>query len=716
MPIGVSLPGYGFAGLLRRCREEADLTQVELARTAGLSPTAVRDLEQGRTCRPTAGSISRLADALRLTGPEAAEFHRAARDPVTRPAGPDPVPAGESAARPAIRIEVLGTLQIQRGHGLPLLASPRQRALLGRLAISPGTVVSRAELIDVLWGEDPPRSAVNLVHTYVARLRRLLEPQRTASGVATVLRLVPGGYRLDLSEEQLDLRRFERLVREANQDSPAVTAATKLEQALELWRDDPVADVEALTAHPARMLLVARGTAEATRCADLLDELGEYDRLVRVLRPFGGRHPLDEQVHGRLALALGATGRQGEAYACYDGVVRRLADQLGVDPGPELRAYRERLLRQQWHRTRSSAARRSTPTPWQSPAPPADFTGREAERAELRRLLDDAGHTGRRALPVCVITGLPGVGKSALSAAAAAGVASLFPDGHLHADLRGSSARPARAAEVLRRFLRTLDVAESDLPEDEAGAGALLRSLLADRRVLILLDDARDAAQVRPLVPGSGPSRVLVASRNRLVDLEAARRLELAVLPTDDALAMLAAVAGTAGPERDAAARDLVRSCGRLPMALRIAGVLLARRPGCTTAALARRLADPDQALHVLRAGDLDLRAVLGSGMAGLSAPAARAFRLVAAAPLERITVAAAGALLDHPVAETEDLLGRLADVSLLTPLDGQHFQMHRLLRAYGRELAERHEPPAARSAALRRLVSWQRISGPKAA
>ncbi|GAB3981245.1 BTAD domain-containing putative transcriptional regulator [Plantactinospora veratri] len=397
MDEGVHGPGTGFAELLRQYRETAGLTQRELAHRSGLSATAVRDLEQRRTLRPSPRSVARLTAALEL-GPQPATALRQAATAVPGRARAANRPS--TGDRPVISI--LGPLQVRHGTVPVDLTSVRQRALLARLAVSPGSTVRRADLLRVLWDGEHPESAVNLLHTYVARLRRFLEPAREGRYAATVLAHVPGGYRLDLDDDQLDLRRFQRLVREATQARDPVEAAARLSDALALWRDEPLGDVEMLTGHPVVASLNARLTEAALRYADLLDECGDYAPVVVVLRPLAERRPLDEQVHARLVLALGATGRQGEAYAAYDRIVRRLADQLGADPGAELRHYHRRLLRQEWTRARRTSSwielRPVVPVPSQTPAPVADFTGRANELRRLREFLTPPpeGWPGRR--------------------------------------------------------------------------------------------------------------------------------------------------------------------------------------------------------------------------------------------------------------------------------------------------------------------------------
>jgi DNA-binding SARP family transcriptional activator/DNA-binding XRE family transcriptional regulator len=652
-----------FGSQLRRERQDAGLTQRELANRAGISLAVIRDLEQGRTKQPQPRSVEALAGALSL---------RPA--PPARPAAPPPV--AEGACQP--EIQILGPLTLRFAGWGAGFGGPGPRTVLGRLALSPGQAVPRAELIDLLWPtEQPPASAVNLVQTYVSRLRRALGP-------AGPLNLVPGGYQLAVSADHLDALRFGDLLDEARQVAtrdPA-RAGELLDRALALWRGDPLADLIAMAEHPSVVTLREERIRAGLLRADVAEACGEYDAAVRTLRPLTDRHPLHEPLHARLMLALAATGRQSEALETYDRIRQRLLEQLGVDPGPELAGYRQRVLRQQW---RPGAARSVRATvPFQVPAAPADFTGRAGLLRQVHGLLDQpTAHTS-----VCAISGVGGAGKTAVAAMVASGLRAAYPDGQLFVDLRGSGPASLPPVEALGRLLRALGVAH-DLPTDVAERAGLYRSILADRRVLVVLDDARDAAHVRQLLPGPGRCAALVTSRRRLVDLVGARLVDLDLPSTDEALELLAAVAGTARVEAEPhAATALVAACGRLPLAVRIAGVRLASRPGGSLNAFVERLADERNRLDELRAGDLDVRATFQLSYAQLAPPEARTFRLLALAPGVQIGIQAAAALLGIDPAAAEHGLDALVSVNLLQWLPGDRFTFHNLLRLYAIELA----------------------------
>ncbi|MEV4623924.1 BTAD domain-containing putative transcriptional regulator [Asanoa sp. NPDC049573] len=644
-----------FATQLRLKRQDAGLTQRELATRAGVSVAVIRDLEQGRTKRPQPRSVEALARALSL-------------HPVLPPR-PAPPRVADSTSRPVIQI--LGPLTVRYAGWGADLGGPGPRTVLGRLALSPGRPVPRAELIDLLWpGEDPPVSAVNLVQTYVSRLRRALGP-------AGLVNLVPGGYQLAVSAEHLDALRFGDLLREARGVAPLEPerAGELLDQALALWRGDPLADLVGLAEHPAVVTLSEERLSAGLLRADVAGARGEHELAVRLLWPLADRHPLHEPLHARLMLALAAAGRQAEALETYERIRVRLAEQLGVDPGPELSGYRQRVLRQQW---RPGPGRPTVP--FQVPAPPADFTGRAGPLHRVQRMLDRS--------VVCAISGVGGAGKTALAAVAAARLRTACPDGQLFVDLRGSGPAPLPPVEALGSLLRALGV-DGDLPADVAERAGLYRSMLADRRVLVVVDDARDAAQVRHLLPGPGRCGALVTSRRRLVDLAGAQLVDLELLSCEEAVELLGSVAGPArvGAEPQAAAA-LVAACGLLPLAVRIAGVRLASRPGWRLDAFARRLADGRLRLDELCAGDLDVRATFQLSYAQLAPPDARAFRLLALAPGALIGLTAAAALLGLDPITAERGLDALVGVNLLQRLPGDRFTFHNLLRLYAIELA----------------------------
>ncbi|WP_344502095.1 BTAD domain-containing putative transcriptional regulator [Dactylosporangium maewongense] len=752
-----------FGDLLRMSREMAALTQRELALLSGVSVATVRDLEQRRTSHPHPGSVRRLCEALRLTGEDAAAFQRAA----VRPASPGS-PAGEMPDA-SVRVLILGPLVVRRGGADRRFGADRQRSLLGRLALTPNEAVPRTELIDLLWPSAPPESAVNLIQTYVTRLRHLLGPVAADSAQTSMLRSVPGGYMLRAGADQLDLLHFRELVERARAAEPAA-ALDLLDEALALWRAEAVCDVAALATHPRAVALTDERIMAVLRHADLADQVGRHERSLAMLRALSDAHPLHEPLWGRMILALAAGGLQATALAAYAQICARLADDLGIDPGPELAEFHRRVLRQHWRSEprqaiddwRASPAREQAPAvppqpsppppppppsippqpppppsvlppsvppqpppppppatdvtgpaadrvrPFQVPAPVGDFTGRTAQLRLLCELMrNDVAAPVPIPVRICTIAGPGGVGKTSLALQAAHLMRADFPDGHLYADLRGDGADPARPVDVLSQALRGLGVEAASIPTDEAECSALFRTTVSVRRLLIVLDNARDARQVRPLLPGWGGCGVIVTSRRRMVDLEAATAVDLETMPVEDAVDLFAKIAGPSRVLADpAAAATVVRLCGRLPLAIRIAGARLASRPNWTVDTLARRLDDEVRRLDELRAGDLQVAASLRLSYQDLSEPAAQAFRLLALDPINSWSVPAAAALLGRTERDTEDLLDDLVDSSLLqTPSPGRYV-LHDLLRLYARNLSAADDGPTAQAGAIDRLYA----------
>ncbi|MEU8082002.1 BTAD domain-containing putative transcriptional regulator [Catellatospora citrea] len=355
-------PGADFAGLLRQHRRAAGITQRELAARASLSAATVRDLEQRRTRAPLSRSVDALAVALRLGPPDEHALRQATRA-VSKPAA---TIAGQRVAFTGDRptIFALGPLTIGSAEAQADVVGHGMRVVLGRLILSPGRAVPREELLGLLWPAGAPGSAINLVQTYVSRLRRLLEPDRSPRALASVVKLVPGGYRLQIETGRLDVSTFRGLVlraRDARADRPA-QAGDLLDQALALWRGDPFDDLDTLREHPATVALREERVAASLLRAELADSPEQHAAAVRLLRPLADRDPLHEPVHAGLMLALAAAGRQADALGVFDDIKRRLDEQLGVDPGSALTDGRQLVLRQQW-RPSSSPDSHAVPSP-----------------------------------------------------------------------------------------------------------------------------------------------------------------------------------------------------------------------------------------------------------------------------------------------------------------------------------------------------------------
>jgi DNA-binding SARP family transcriptional activator/tetratricopeptide (TPR) repeat protein/transcriptional regulator with XRE-family HTH domain len=752
-----SMSGGGaarFGVLLRAHRRAAGLTQQQLADLAEVSVGTLRDLEQGRTRHPRPGSAARLAAAIGL---DASQAEQLPQQPWVRAArvqeGAAVADNGRGVARSraaadGVWLQVLGPLAAWRG-GVPVaLGTPKQRAALGLLALEPNALVHRETIIDAVWGADPPVTAVNMVQTHTGRLRRALDPGRSPRDPGGLLASVGTGYRLQVTAGQLDLLSFEQLVGRAGaacSPGDGVAACDLYERALKLWQGEPLADVDVLRGHPAVLGLGHRRTAVITAYAQTAIKIGLHERVLPHLEALTQREPLNEQAHAQLMLALAGSGQQAAALQLYQELRRRLDDQLGVRPGPGLADAHLRVLRQEVPAAApSSSATPVTPvTPATSVAPAAsgttavlaqtvlpvcqlppdvaDFTGRAQDCARLTALLaptaDTGAGNGSTALPVGVISGPPGAGKTTLALHVAHALRPAFPDGQLFVPLAGSS-RPRRPGEVLDELLRALGVAPGAIPGTAGQRAALFRSRLAGRRVLVVVDDAGSPGQVRPLLPGTAGCAVMVTSRNRLAGLGGATPIPLDCLPHGEAVELLGRIAGVERVAGEPAAADgLVAACGRLPLALRITGARLAARPGWPLARLAGLVADADPGgrLDALVVDDLAVRASVASSYRALDGRARRAFGRLSLVGPQDVAEWVVAALLGEP--DAAEVVNLLVDKSLLTlagvEAGGEpRYRLHDLLRDYAAErLAE--EPQHQRDAALERVLSgWLQLAG----
>ncbi|QIJ63265.1 BTAD domain-containing putative transcriptional regulator [Streptomyces sp. JB150] len=606
----------------------------------------------------------------------------------------------------ALRFGVLGPVRAWRGDEPLNTGSPQQRALLAALLLREGRTATAAELIDALWGEEPPSQALAAVRTYASRLRKALG--------AGVLVSESGGYAVrGLGEGALDLATAQELAAEAEKakgSGDLCHARATLNRALALWDGETLAGVPGPYAEAQRVRLEEWRLRLLESRLDMDLEQGCHAEAVSELTALTAAHPLRERLRELLMLALYRSGRQAEALAVYADTRRLLADELGVDPRPGLRELQQRILRADPGLAEPSAPvaeQAVVPVrPAQLPATVPDFTGRAAFVAELSEVLASS-ETG--VMAVSALAGIGGVGKTTLAVHVAHQARSAFPDGQLYVDLQGAGQRAAEPETVLGSFLRALGTADSAIPDSLEERAALYRSVLDGRRVLVLLDNAKDAAQVRPLLPGTSGCAALVTSRVRMVDLAGAHLVDLDVMSPDEALALFTRIVGEerVGSEREAAL-DVVAACGFLPLAIRIAASRLAARRTWTVSVLAAKLADERRRLDELQAGDLAVKATFELGYGQLEPAQARAFRLLGLADGPDISLPAAAAVLDLPVEETEDLLESLVDTSLLESAAPGRYRFHDLVRLYARACAERdEEPPSEREAALSRLLDF---------
>ena len=630
----------------------------------------------------------------------------------------------------SMQFSLLGPLLV-RGDGIAVPVPPgKQRVLLAALLLNANRPVEVGQLAETLWGAKPPASARQSLQNHVMRLRRCLADTGHTRIVAQ-----PNGYLIRVQDDELDVDRFEAALAAARQHVRAGSWAeggAVLRTALAMWRGEPLAGVlsDALALREVPRLAEMRLQALETLIdADL--HLGRHADVIADLERLTAAYPLRERLHAMLMLALYRDGRQGEALAAYQHARRVLIDELGADPGIELRRLHRYILSAHAARSARLAGGRPNdrtmdayvpgrapgrPAPAQLPADVADFTGREDVVADLCRWLGEAARGGSPgSVMVSAVAGQAGIGKTAVVLHAAHRVVGRFPDGCLYANLQGAS-RPLGPGEVLARFLRDLGVDGSAIPSGEQERAGAYRSRLAGRRMLIVLDDARDAAQVRPLLPGRAGCAALVTSRNWLADLDGAAVVELGVLSRLEARALFGRMVGE---QRAAAEPDGVEAvldaCAGLPLAIRIAAARLVSRPTWLITSLAKRLADEQRRLDELAHGDRAVRASFQVSYAALPSgdgtgdrpDPARAFRLLGLWPGKDLGLLAAAALLGRPRDQAQRELEALVDTHLLdSPAEGR-YRFHDLLRVFAAERAREQEPAAARNEAMRRLLTW---------
>jgi DNA-binding SARP family transcriptional activator/transcriptional regulator with XRE-family HTH domain len=608
--------------------------------------------------------------------------------PAAPPAGRTVPPAPADQARASgLCFSVLGPVRAWHGRELLPTGSPQQRALLAALLLREGRTATAAELIDALWGEESPSQALAAVRTYAARLRKILGPD--------VLVSESGGYAIrSPGKGALDLAVARELVSGAEKARGAgdlSSARTALARALELWDGEVLAGVPGPYADNQRTRLEEWRLQLVESRLDMDLEEGHHAEAVSELTSLSAAHPLRERPRELLMLALYRSGRQAEALAVYADTRRFLAEELGVDPRPGLQELQQRILRADPDLaeppTGPTEPQAPMVRPAQLPATVPDFTGRASLVAELGDVLASAEG---QVMAVSLLAGIGGVGKTTLAVHVAHVVRDRFPDGQLYVDLQGAQGQAAEPGVVLGAFLRALGTADSAIPDTLQERAALYRSTLDGRRVLVLLDNARDAAQVRPLLPGMEGCAALVTSRVQMMDLPGAQVVGLDAMSPQEALRLFTRIVGEerVAKERDMAL-DVVEACGFLPLAIRIAASRLAARRTWTVAVLAAKLADARNRLDELQAGDLGVRATLDLSYRQLRTEQARTFRMLGAHPSPFITLDSAHHVLNCGPDEAEDLLEELADAGLLTPLDHGRYQLHELAWLYAKTAAQ---------------------------
>lgn len=612
-------------------------------------------------------------------------------------------------------MRILGPLRLCGVAGDAALGGDKPRRLLAALVLCANEVVSTGRLTLVIWGDSPPRSAKENLQTYVWSLRRAL---KAAGTPGLFIEARPPGYALRIEPEELDWLCFTRLAAAADEclDSDPATASKLLREALSYWHGAVLADV----ADDLSLLRPRIAAMEEARLRALEQRIqaelaaGSHLRLLGELSELVASHPLRERFRAHQMLALYRCERQAEALAAFHDLRAQLAEELGIEPAPDLGRLYEAILRADpglsFTADSSTRATRSAHRiPRQLPALASGFTGRDEPLRELDGILAARSDS----MAVVAVTGAPGVGKTSLALAWAHRVQQRFPGGTLFADLRGydSSGSPTEPSEVLAEFLRALSIRPDEVPRGLAARAALFRTTVQGVKALVVLDNAASARQVRPLLPGAPGSLVLVTSRSRLSGLAARDgALHLALGPLQEAEA-IALLRQTVDPSRVAAepgpAADVSRLCGGLPLALRIAAERAAADPAMSLSALAAQLST--ERLRVLTTDDNDtaVRAAFSWSYRGLVPPAARMFRLLGLHPGREFSVPAAAAVAGTGVSRARRLLVTLASSHLAEKAGQDRFRLHDLLAVYAAERAAADEPEAARQAAVGRVLTW---------
>ena len=603
-----------------------------------------------------------------------------------------------------MRIRVLGTVDIANGSGYVVAGPAKQSCVLAVLACSPGQPVPVDTLIDRVWSQYPPRHARDALYLYASRLRHVLR----SAGIH--LDKTGSGYRLDVPPDEVDLHLARTLAAEARAARRAGSTGTAVERyrrATALWRGTPLSGVGGDWAAGVREALDRERLILLGERFEIELELDRHAEVLTELSALASAYPLAEPLVGQLMLALHRSGRTAEALDCFARTRERLREELGVDPGPALSGLHRQLLRGD----RSAPALPAPPlaVPRQLPAAPGQFVGRSAQLKVLDRLASANG----TAIVIAVIAGMAGIGKTATALHWAHRVTDRFPDGQLYVNLRGfePTGSPMTPAEAVRGFLDALEVPPHRIPSTLDAQAGLYRSLVAGRRILVVLDNARDAEQVRPLLPGSPGCLVLVTSRSQLTGLVAAEQahpLALDLLTGAESRTLLARRLGDDRVAAEpAAVGELIARCARLPMALAVVAARAATNPGLPLDGLAGQLREAGGGLDPFTGEDpaTDARVVFSWSYRALGEPAARLFRLLGLHPGAELTTPAVASLADLPPDRARSLLAELARAHLLTEAAPDRFVCHDLLRAYATELVYTVDSEPDRRAAVRRLL-----------
>jgi DNA-binding SARP family transcriptional activator len=613
------------------------------------------------------------------------------------------------------KFRVLGPLELWFGGRRVDIGAARQRAVLALLLIHANRPVGRDQLIEALWPDRPPVSAAGTLHSLVHRLRTFLSACGV-SGEATLDR-DSVGYTLHVAPEAVDLYQFEQLAAEGRQALDAEdfqTAVDRLSAALALWRGDAFAEVDVAAVQERAAALSEHRLEVGEWCLAAELGLGNHERVLSKLQTLTARHPYRERLWELLMTALYRSGRQVDALDAYQRLYRLLDDELGIQPSPTVRELHQQILAgaPELETVSAPRSRPDQPAPRMLPTSIRDFTGRAEQVNALDALLPETEEPAPSVV-IASITGPGGIGKTILAVHWAHQVADRFPDGQLYVNLRGfdPSRRPVEPTEAARYFLEALGVDPRRIPAGLDAQAAQLRSQLAGRRMLVLLDNATREEQVRPLLPASPGCLVLITSRHRLSGLiaaQAAHSISLDVLNESEAHELLARRLGhdrVAAKPR--ATQEIIARCGGLPLALAVVAARAAIHPEFPLDALAAKLRGSKTSLEAFSSTDTatDLRAVFSWSYESLEPDSARLFRLLGLHPGPDITAPAAASLAGVPVDRAQTMLGELTDTQLVLEHLPGRYALHDLLRVYASELARLHDAETERHLAIQRIL-----------
>jgi len=604
-----------------------------------------------------------------------------------------------------VEFALLGPLEV-RINGQPVsIPAAKHRVVLATLLMRANEVVPADTIAERLWGRNPPAAGRKTVQGYVARLRKKLGSE--------VILTRPSGYIAVVAPGCLDLHQFEEMVAEANLAAEDVARRSALlSSALALWRGEPLADIHSEQVRSLDVTrLVERRLYVLGQRIDADLALGRHAELISELRELTTLHPLNEEFAAQLVLALHKSGRRAHALETYRRTRQVLVDEIGVEPSARLHNVHQQVLAAD---PDAVVAAEPVPAAWSAGILPAqlppdisDFVGCQREISLSSEYLTVNGVNRHGSASVVCLVGQGGIGKTTLAVHVGHLLRREFTDGQLYANLCDAGGNPLDQGDILAGFLRALGIDDSVLPTPIEERSALLRSVVAGRRVLFLLDNVSNESQVRRLLPGGAGTAAIVTSRRMLSGLDGARHIQLRLLRTNDAVELLARITGRdkVGAEVDRA-REIALRCGRLPLAVRIAGARLVAHPYRTLAWLAGRLANERSRLNELVVGDLAVRANIGLSYRGLDSVARRAFRLLSTLTVDTFTACMAGAMLDVDAEAAQDVLDALVDhhvLDVVSPHDGGQvrYRFHDLVRIFARERAEAEETAPDRRQAL---------------